>query len=83
MTEAEIKNIEGMQCILGEHFILWDFGFLMCTDEPERIEKKNYFKPVELDNNQLDDLYAVLHARALSQQYDKSIMSRIEKAVRG
>jgi hypothetical protein len=31
----------------------------------------------------LDALYAVLHARALSQQYDKSILQRIGKAVRG
>jgi hypothetical protein len=40
-----------------------------------------YGNELDISPRLLDELYAVLHARHLAQHYDKTIMSRIGKAV--
>lgn len=69
--EAKIEVINGHNVIRTEHWSL--------TEDNNLLRTSAHFK---LDDNDLDELYAVLHARHVAQQYDKTIISRIEKAVR-
>ncbi len=51
-----------------------------CKTEELTINMKPYYLSFT-DSLDLDDLYAVLHARHMAQHYDSEIIARIEKAV--
>lgn len=69
--EAKVEIVEGVQ-------------FITCGS-CKQVEDELWMwdEPIMTGAKNLDEIYAVLHARHLAQHYDKSIMSRIEKAVRG
>lgn len=85
--EAKIEIKDGVQIITCGEFKIENDTLFWLYKSVENSDKDLWVRLWSEDGEQnkmfkdLDALYAVLHARHVAQQYDKSIMSRIGKAV--
>jgi len=70
MPEATIEKEDGELLIKSGAFMFRKGGLY-----------KNWYHLREFSASDMDDLYAVLHARHVAQHYDSELMARIEKAV--
>ena len=70
MPEATIEKEDGELLIKSGAFMFRKGGLY-----------KNWYHLREFSASDMDDLYAVLHARHVAQHYNAELMARIEKAV--
>lgn len=70
MSEATIEIVDGEQRITCGPYMFRKGGLY-----------KNWFHLREFKAEDMDELYAVLHARNMAQHYDADIMKRLERAV--